>query len=57
LTYIDEQGFIVCQLDGAGRRTVTRVELAWATAPGDSNAEELPVVQGAHFIGHFTPCD
>jgi hypothetical protein len=52
----------------AGRRIVTLVELAWATAPGDSNAEELPVVQGqqfgylmqrssAHFIGHFTRCD
>ena len=40
LTYIEEQGLIVCQLDGAGRRTVTLVELAWATAPGDPNAEE-----------------
>jgi hypothetical protein len=30
----------VCQLDGTGRRTVTLVELAWATAPGDPNAEE-----------------
>jgi hypothetical protein len=38
LTYIEEQGLIVCQLDGAGRRTVTLVELAWATAPGDPNA-------------------
>jgi hypothetical protein len=46
LIYIEEQGFIVCQLDGAGRRIVTLVELAWATAPGDSNAEELPVMQG-----------
>ena len=40
LTYIEEQGFIVCQIDGAGRRIVTLVELAWATAPGDPNAEE-----------------
>jgi hypothetical protein len=36
LTYIEEQGLIVCQLDGAGRRIVTLVELAWATAPGDT---------------------
>jgi len=42
LTYIEEQGLIVCQLDGTGRRTVTLVELAWATAPGDPNAEDLP---------------
>ncbi|WP_041798309.1 ATP-binding protein [Rhodopseudomonas palustris] len=43
LTYIEEQGLIVCQFDGTGRRTVTLVELAWATAPGDPNAaEELP---------------
>ena len=40
LTYIEEQGLIVCQLDGAGQRIVTLVELAWATAPGDPNAEE-----------------
>jgi Helicase HerA, central domain len=40
LTYIEEQGLIVCQMDGAGRRIVTLVELAWATAPGDPNAEE-----------------
>ncbi|WP_214477089.1 ATP-binding protein [Mesorhizobium sp. dw_380] len=40
LTYIEEQGLIVCQLDGTGKRTVTLVELAWATAPGDPNAEE-----------------
>ena len=45
LTYIEEQGLIVCQLDGAGRRIVTLVELAWATAPGDPNAEELPAKQ------------
>ena len=42
LTYIEEQGLIVCQLDGAGRRIVTLVELAWATAPGDPNAEVGP---------------
>jgi uncharacterized protein len=46
LTYIEEQGLIVCQLDGAGRRIVTLVELAWATAPGDPNAEDLSAVQG-----------
>ncbi|TIM86910.1 MAG: ATP-binding protein, partial [Mesorhizobium sp.] len=40
LDYIEEQGLIVCQIDGVGRRTVTLVELAWATAPGDPNAGE-----------------
>ncbi|KAA0075072.1 ATP-binding protein [Tardiphaga sp. P9-11] len=45
LNYIEEQGLIVCQLDGAGRRIVTLVELAWATAPGDPNAEEVPAEQ------------
>jgi hypothetical protein len=45
LHYIEEQGLIVCQLDGAGRRIVTLVELAWATAPGDPNAEEVPAEQ------------
>jgi len=40
LSYIEEQGLIVCQQDGAGRRIVTLVELAWATAPGDPNAED-----------------
>jgi hypothetical protein len=40
LTYIEEQGLIVCQIDGAGQRIVTLVELAWATAPGDPHAEE-----------------
>ncbi|HET6605189.1 MAG TPA: ATP-binding protein [Rhodopila sp.] len=39
LTYMEEQGLIVCQLDGAGRRIVTLVELAWATAPGAPDAE------------------
>jgi uncharacterized protein len=42
LNYIEDQGLIVCQIDGAGRRIVTLVELAWATAPGDPNAEETP---------------
>jgi hypothetical protein len=46
LTYIEEQGLIVCQLDGAARRIVTLVELAWTTAPGDPNAEDLPPEQG-----------
>ena len=46
LTYIEEQGLIVCQLDGAGRRIVTLVELAWATAPGDPNAGDVPAEQG-----------
>jgi hypothetical protein len=40
VTYMEEQGLIVCQLDGAGRRIVTLVELAWATAPGAVDAEE-----------------
>ncbi|UFX46359.1 ATP-binding protein [Bradyrhizobium sp. 41S5] len=42
LTYIEEQGLIVCQLDGAGRRIVTLVELAWATAAADPNVDEVP---------------
>ena len=46
LAYIEEQGLIVCQLDGAGRRIVTLVELAWATAPGDPNAEDPAVEEG-----------
>jgi hypothetical protein len=46
LSYIEEQGLIVCQLDGAGRRIVTLVELAWATAPGDPDADELPAEEG-----------
>ncbi|MEY9439237.1 hypothetical protein ABIF14_006328 [Bradyrhizobium elkanii] len=41
LTYIEEQGLIVCQLDGAGRRIVTLVELAWATAAADPNVDDL----------------
>jgi hypothetical protein len=47
LAYIEEQGLIVCQLDGAGRRIVTLVELAWATAPGDPDAGEAPAEQAA----------
>lgn len=46
LTYIEEQGLIVLRTDGAGRRIVTLVELAWATAPGDPNAKELPAEEG-----------
>jgi hypothetical protein len=46
LTYIEEQGLIVCQLDGAAQRIVTLVELAWATAPCDPHAEDLPAEQG-----------
>ncbi|MBR0872918.1 ATP-binding protein [Bradyrhizobium tropiciagri] len=41
LTYIEDQGLIVCQLDGTGKRTVTLVELAWATAASDPNADDL----------------
>jgi hypothetical protein len=40
LAYMEEQGLIVCQMDGAGRRIVTLVELAWATAPGHPAADE-----------------
>ena len=47
LTYIEDQGLVVCQIDGAGRRIVTLVELAWATAPGDPNADELPAEDGS----------
>jgi hypothetical protein len=39
---MEEQGLIVVQLDGGGRRFVTLVELAWATAPGDPNGDDLP---------------
>src|SRR5215470_18948847 len=41
LAYIEEQGLMVCQLDGMGRRIVTLVEPAWTTAPGDPNADEV----------------
>jgi hypothetical protein len=40
LAYIEEQGLLVCQLDGMGRRIVTLVEPAWTTAPGDPNTDE-----------------
>ena len=40
LAYMEEQGLIVCQTDGAGRRIVTLVELAWATAPAHPGADE-----------------
>jgi uncharacterized protein len=41
LSYIEEQGLIVCQVDGTGKRIVTLVELAWATAPGDPNGDAI----------------
>ena len=41
LAYIEEQGLMVCQLDGMGRRIVTLVEPAWTTAPGNPNADEM----------------
>ena len=43
LSYIEEQGLIVCQSDAAGRRIITLVELGWATAPGDPAAEDVLV--------------
>ncbi|WP_398470862.1 helicase HerA domain-containing protein [Tardiphaga sp.] len=45
LSYIEEQGLIVCQMDGTGKRIVTLVELAWATAPGDPNAREAAAAE------------
>ncbi len=39
LAYMEERGLIVCQTDGLGRRSVTLVELAWATAPAHPDAE------------------
>ncbi|MDQ8729709.1 ATP-binding protein [Bradyrhizobium sp. LHD-71] len=45
LTYIEERGLIVCQLDGVGRRIVTIVELGWATSPGDPHAQEATAEQ------------
>lgn len=45
LSYIEEQGLIVCQVDGTGKRIVTLVELAWATAPGDPNADEAAAAE------------
>jgi len=35
LSYMEEQGLIVCQQDGSGRRIVTLTGLGWATGPGD----------------------
>lgn len=46
VSYIEEQGLIVVQLDGTGRRIVTLVELAWATAPGDPNADDAAAEDG-----------
>jgi uncharacterized protein len=43
LSYIEEQGLVTCQLDGMGRRTVTLVEPAWATTPGDPDSDETLV--------------
>jgi hypothetical protein len=40
LSYIEEQGLFVCELDGAGRRVVTLGDLPWATAPGEPNEDE-----------------
>jgi hypothetical protein len=50
LTYIEEQGLIVCQLDGAGRRIVTLAELTSATAPRDPSAEEVPAEKAASLV-------
>lgn len=41
LAYIEEQGLLVCQLDGMGRRRVTLVDPAWATTPNDPAADEM----------------
>jgi hypothetical protein len=41
LTYIEERGLVVCQLDGLGRRVVSLIEPAWTTAPGDPNTDEV----------------
>ncbi|MBO1074421.1 ATP-binding protein [Roseomonas marmotae] len=38
LSYMEEQGAIVCRPDAVGRRIVALVELGWETAPGDPNA-------------------
>src|SRR6202012_732406 len=40
LAYIEEQGLMVCQLDGLGRRVVRLGDLPWKTAPGDPNEDE-----------------
>lgn len=41
LAYIEEQGLLVCQLDGMGRRIASLVEPAWTTAPGAPDADEF----------------
>src|SRR5262249_35958968 len=41
LAYIEEQGLLVSQLDGMGRRSVTLVDPAWATTPNDPAADEI----------------
>jgi hypothetical protein len=41
LAYIEEQGLLICQLDGMGRRIVTLVEPSWTTAPGAPDADEF----------------
>jgi hypothetical protein len=38
LSYMEEQGAIVCRPDAAGRRIAALVGLGWETAPGDPNA-------------------
>src|SRR5579859_455662 len=40
LTYMEEQGSIVCRQDLAGHRIVTLPELGWETTPGDPNAPD-----------------
>jgi hypothetical protein len=40
LTFIEEQGLFVCEVDGMGRRIVRLDDLPWATAPGDPNDDE-----------------
>jgi uncharacterized protein len=42
LTYIEEQGLLVCEIDGTGRRVVTLSTLLWATAPGEPNGDDAP---------------
>jgi hypothetical protein len=37
LSYMEEQGAIVCRPDAGGRRIVALVELGWETAPADPN--------------------
>ncbi len=38
LSWLEEQGCIVCRADRGGRRVVAMVGLGWETAPGDPNA-------------------